>query len=65
MARENSAEQFADMIVDNLNEMLEQAIDTPLVTGIALHSYLVGQPRTAFDTSGALRHAPIIESASQ
>ena len=44
VAREDSAEQFADMIVDNLNEMLEQAIDTPLVMGIALHSYLVGQP---------------------
>ena len=32
------------MIVDNFDEMLEQAIDTPLVMGIALHPYLVGQP---------------------
>ena len=44
VARKDSAEQFADMIVDNFTEMLEQAIDTPLVMGIALHSYLVGQP---------------------
>jgi allantoinase len=44
------------MIVDNLNEMLEQAINTPLVMGIALHSYLVGQPYRLRHLRRALRH---------
>jgi allantoinase len=35
---------FADMVIDNLDEMLEQARAQPLVMGIALHPYLVGQP---------------------
>ena len=52
------------MIVDNFDEMLEKAINTPLVMGIALHSYLIGQP-TASDTSGAPSGtSPIIGSAS-
>jgi allantoinase len=34
------------MIIDNFEEMLEQAERTnqPLVMGIALHAYIVGQP---------------------
>ncbi|MCA8930801.1 MAG: polysaccharide deacetylase, partial [Alphaproteobacteria bacterium] len=41
--RAGSAE-FADMIVDNFDEMLSQAQRQPLVMGIALHPYIVGQP---------------------
>ncbi len=36
--------EFAAMIVDQFEEMLLQARTTPLVMGIALHPYLVGQP---------------------
>jgi peptidoglycan/xylan/chitin deacetylase (PgdA/CDA1 family) len=35
---------FAQMIVDQLDEMLEQSRQVPLVMGIALHPYIVGQP---------------------
>ena len=56
VARKDSAEQFADMIVDNFDEMLEQAVDAPLVMGIALHPYLVGQPYRLRHLRRALRH---------
>jgi allantoinase len=42
VARKDSAAHFADMIVDNFDEMLEQATGVPLVMGIALHPYIVG-----------------------
>jgi allantoinase len=47
IARQMDAKDFAQMIVDQLDEMLEQtrAPDAPaLVMGIALHPYIVGQP---------------------
>ena len=44
VARKNSAAEFADMIIETFDEMLEQAVHQPLVMGIALHPYLVGQP---------------------
>lgn len=44
MGRQMDARDFCDMLVDNLAEMLEQARRTPLVMGIALHPYIVGQP---------------------
>ena len=44
MARKNL------VLVDNFDEMLEQAIDTPLVMGIALHPYLSAN-RTASEWS--------------
>jgi allantoinase len=44
VARKVSAADFADMIVDNFDEMLEQSTRQPLVYGIALHPYIVGQP---------------------
>lgn len=47
IARQMDAKDFAQMIVDQLDEMLEQthAADAPaLVMGIALHPYIVGQP---------------------
>ena len=44
VARQMDAKDFAQMIVDNLDEMLEQARAQPLVMGIALHPYIVGQP---------------------
>ena len=39
-----TAPAFADMIVDNFDEMLDQSRAQPLVFGIALHAFLVGQP---------------------
>ncbi|MDJ0704820.1 MAG: polysaccharide deacetylase family protein [Leptolyngbyaceae cyanobacterium MO_188.B28] len=39
-----SAAEFADMIIDNFDEMRDQAQHQSLVFGIALHPYIVGQP---------------------
>jgi allantoinase len=36
--------EFADMIVDNMEEMLAQPNPQPLVMGIALHAHISGQP---------------------
>lgn len=55
-ARRAGAEEFADMIVDNFDEMLEQSTGQPLVMGIALHGYLVGQPFRLKHLRRALRH---------
>jgi peptidoglycan/xylan/chitin deacetylase (PgdA/CDA1 family) len=44
VGRKDSGEQFAAMIDDGFEEMLEQSAKQALVMGIALHPYLVGQP---------------------
>lgn len=63
VTRRMDAKDFAQMIVDNLDEMLEQARVQPLVMGIALHPYIVGQPyrlrhlRRALERVAAARDA--------
>ena len=44
VARQMDAKDFAQMIIDQFDEMLLQSIQQPLVMGIALHPYLMGQP---------------------
>ena len=44
IARQLDARDFADMVIDNLGEMLQQSRGQALVMGIALHPYIVGQP---------------------
>jgi allantoinase len=44
VVRRLTAAEFADAILDQLEEMLEQSTRQPLVLGIVLHAYLVGQP---------------------
>jgi peptidoglycan/xylan/chitin deacetylase (PgdA/CDA1 family) len=56
VARKDSASQFADMIIDNFEEMLAQAKAGPLVMGIALHPYIVGQPYRLRHLRRALAH---------
>lgn len=56
VARQMDARAFADMIVDNFDEMLRQCEDQPLVMGLALHPYLVGQPYRLRHLRRALRH---------
>jgi len=56
VARKNTADEFATMIIDNFDEMLEQSQRDPLVMGIALHPYLVGQPYRLHALKRALRH---------
>jgi peptidoglycan/xylan/chitin deacetylase (PgdA/CDA1 family) len=56
VARQMDGRDFADMIVDNFDEMLRQSQDQPLVMGIALHPYLVGQPYRLKHLRRALQH---------
>jgi len=44
IARQMDGKDFAQMVIDNTDEMLEQSGRQPLVMGIALHPYIVGQP---------------------
>lgn len=44
VARQMDMVPFARMIEDQFDEMLRQSAQQPLVMGIALHPYLVGQP---------------------
>jgi peptidoglycan/xylan/chitin deacetylase (PgdA/CDA1 family) len=56
VARKDGAAQFANMIVDNFDEMLEQARGQSLVMGIALHPYILGQPYRLRHLRRALTH---------
>ncbi len=56
VARRMGAQEFADMIVANFDEMLEKSRAQPLVMGIALHSYIVGQPFRVRFLRQALKH---------
>jgi allantoinase len=62
VARQMDASAFADMIIDNFNEMLRQSRSQPLVMGIALHPYIVGQPYRLLHLRRALTH--IVDSQS-
>ena len=48
------AAQFADMVVDTVDEMLEQSEQQPLVCGIVVHTFIVGHPFRLRRFRGAL-----------
>ena len=54
--RRASASEFADMIVDQFEEMRSQSERQALVCGIALHPYIVGQPFRLRHLRRALEH---------
>jgi peptidoglycan/xylan/chitin deacetylase (PgdA/CDA1 family) len=54
--RRNSAQEFADMIVDQYNEMVEQCVAQPLVMIVSLHPFVVGQPFRLPALRRALKH---------
>lgn len=56
VARQMDMADFAQMIVDQCDEMLQQARRQPLVMGVALHPYLVGQPYRLRHLRRALQH---------
>jgi allantoinase len=56
VSRQMDAKDFAQMVIDQFDEMLEQSAREPLVMGIALHPYLVGQPYRLRHLRRALRH---------
>jgi len=56
IARQMDAKDFAQMIIDNADEMLDQSRRQPLVMGVALHPYIVGQPYRLRHLRRALEH---------
>jgi hypothetical protein len=56
MGRQLDGCAFADMVIDNFDEMLQQSQAQSLVMGIALHPYIVGQPYRLRHLRRALQH---------
>ena len=56
VARQMDAKDFAQMVIDNFDEMFEQSRRETLVMGIALHPYIVGQPYRLRHLRRALAH---------
>ena len=56
VARQMDAKDFAQMIIDQCDEMLAQSQQQALVMGIALHPYLMGQPYRLRHLRRALEH---------
>lgn len=54
--RDHTGRQFADMIVDQFEQMLEDSREQPLVCAIALHGFVVGQPFRLRPLRQALKH---------
>ena len=48
--------QYADALIDNFDEMLEQSVRQPLVFPISLHTFVVGQPFRLRQLRRALKH---------
>ena len=56
VARKIEGPAFAGMIIDHFDEMLDESRNAPLVMGIALHAYVVGQPHRLRHLRRALAH---------
>ena len=54
--RDHSGREFADMIVDQFEEMLEQSEKQPLVFSLSLHGFIVGQPFRLRPLRQAIKH---------
>ena len=56
LVRHHTAVDFEQMIVDQFDEMIEEAERRPLVCGIALHTMIVGHPYRLRALRRALKH---------
>jgi len=54
--RDHTGREFADMIVDQFEEMLEQSERHPLVLALSLHGFIVGQPFRLRPLRQAIKH---------
>ena len=54
--RQHTGRQFAEMIVDQFDEMLEQSRKYPLVCAISVHPFIIGQPHRLRAFRDAVRH---------
>lgn len=51
-----SAPEFADMIIHQVDEMLDQSLNQPLAFGLAIHANIMGQPFRLRQLRRALNH---------
>ncbi|WP_431273817.1 polysaccharide deacetylase family protein [Variovorax ureilyticus] len=65
IARQMDAKDFAQMIIDNADEMQDQSRRQPLVMGVALHPYIVGQPYRLRHLRRALAHLARLRDRGQ
>ena len=68
IARQMDGKDFAQMIIDQLDEMIEQTQapgSAPLVMGIALHPYIIGQPYRLRHLRRALQHVAAARDRGQ
>src|SRR5260221_14420 len=65
VARDHTGRHFADMIVDQFEEMLEQSATQPLVFALSLHGFIVGQPFRLRPLRQALKHCVEHKGASR
>jgi peptidoglycan/xylan/chitin deacetylase (PgdA/CDA1 family) len=56
VARDHSGREFADMIVDQFEELLEASEHQPLVFALSLHGFIVGQPFRLRPLRQAIKH---------
>lgn len=56
VGRQASAAEFADMVVDEFDELLEAAAEQPLVMSVVVHSFVSGAPFRLRRLSRALAH---------
>jgi len=54
--RQQAARDFADMVVDQFDEMLDRSRDMPLVCSIVLHPFIIGQPFRLRPYRRAMQH---------
>jgi peptidoglycan/xylan/chitin deacetylase (PgdA/CDA1 family) len=54
--RDHTGREFADMIVDQFEEMLEQSEKQTMVFALALHGFIVGQPFRLRPLRQAIKH---------
>jgi allantoinase len=56
VGRRHTPAEYADMLIDQFDEMLRRSESTPLVMSISLHTFIVGQPFRIVHLRRALRH---------
>jgi allantoinase len=54
--RDHTGREFADMIVDQFDELVVQSTEQPLVMSVALHTFICGQPFRLRPLRQALKH---------
>lgn len=54
--RRNTGSEYAEMLVDNFDELLRNSEDAPLVYAISIHTFILGQPFRLAQFRRALQH---------